>query len=263
MKFIIGKKIDMTQIWQGEEAKAVTRVKAGPCPVVQIKRRDKDGYEAVQLGFGERKEKNIKKPQKNHAQGLGNLRHLREFNLSRPKKNDGMGIELKRGDIIGVDTFAAGDIVQVTGTSKGKGFQGVVKRHGFHGHNTTHGTKDQVRHSGSISAGGVQHVFTGMRMSGRMGGDQVTVKNLRIIEVDAANGILSIEGAIPGARNGLVLIQGNGKLEIRKKEEANFPHEYIKSGVSALMDAFPLTSEVPTMENAEAQRQRAIQKVTT
>ncbi|OGF37298.1 50S ribosomal protein L3, partial [Candidatus Falkowbacteria bacterium RIFOXYC2_FULL_46_15] len=158
MKFIIGKKIDMTQIWQGEEAKAVTRVKAGPCPVVQVKRRDKDGYEAVQLGFGERKEKNIKKPQKNHARGLGNLRNLREFNLSRPKKNDGLELDLKRGDIIGVDTFAAGDIVQVTGTSKGKGFQGVVKRHGFHGHNTTHGTKDQVRHSGSISAGGVQHV---------------------------------------------------------------------------------------------------------
>src|SRR3989339_643320 len=214
MKFIIGKKIDMTQIWQGEEAKAVTRVKAGPCPVVQVKRRDKDGYEAVQLGFGERKEKNIKKPQKNHARGLGNLRNLREFNLSRPKKNDGLELDLKRGDIIGISTFAPGDKIQVTGTSKGKGFQGVVKRHGFHGHNTTHGTKDQVRHSGSISAGGVQHVFKGMRMSGRMGGERVTVKNLHVIEVDAVNNILLIEGAVPGARNGLVLIQGEGELKV-------------------------------------------------
>lgn len=223
MKFIIGKKIDMTQVWSGEDVKAVTRVAVGPCRVVQVKTAAKDGYMAVQLGYGQRKEKNINKPQRNHQAGLGNLRYLREFNISRIKKSDSP-VEVKRGDIIDVSTFAPGDKIQVTSTSKGKGFQGVVKRHGFHGHNTTHGTKDQVRHSGSIGAGGVQHVFKGVRMSGRMGGERVTVKNLHIIEVDAANNILLIEGAVPGARNGLVLIQGEGELKIsaapeEKKEE--------------------------------------------
>lgn len=207
----------MTQVWQGDKVVAVTKVQAGPCPVVQLKTADgKDGYAAVQLGFGERKEKNIKKAQLGKLKRVGiiskdgqnNLKYLREF---RDEAKD-----LKVGDIVDVSTFEAGNTVKVTGTSKGKGFQGGVRRHGWHGHNTTHGTKDQVRTSGSIGAGGIQHVLKGMRMPGRMGNEQVTTANLKIVQVDQANNILYISGAVPGARNGLVLIQGEGELKIVK-----------------------------------------------
>lgn len=198
MKFIIGKKIDMTQVWKGEKAIAVTRVQAGPCVIVQVKNNGKDGYEAAQIGFGEKKEKNINKPQKGHFKKLGNFRYLKEF---RTEIGD-----LKVGDVIKVDTFKEGDNIQVEGISKGKGFQGVVKRHGFHGQDKTHGTKDQLRMPGSAGATGPAHVFKGMRMSGRMGNDKITTKNLEIVEVDKENNILLIKGSAPGARNGLVLI---------------------------------------------------------
>ncbi|MDD5071393.1 MAG: 50S ribosomal protein L3, partial [Patescibacteria group bacterium] len=187
MKFIIGKKLDMTQVWQGEKVVAVTRIEAGPCLIAQVKNEDKDGYNAVQLGFGKRKEKNIKKPQKGHLKKLKiNLRYLKEF------KTDDK--DLKVGDMIDVSAFSSGDTIDVIGVSKGRGFQGVVKRHGFHGHNKTHGTKDQVRMPGSIGATGPAHVFKGMRMPGRMGGDRATVKNLEIIEVDKDNNILLVKG---------------------------------------------------------------------
>ena len=207
MKFILGKKIEMTQIWRGEEVVAVTKVQAGPCPVVQIKTKEKDGYEAVQIGFGEKKEKNIKKPQKNHFKKLGNFRHVREFRCDEPEKI------VKVGDGLDVSTFAVGDIIKVTGTSKGKGFQGVVKRHGFSGSKKTHGNKDQLRMPGSIGSTGPAHVFKGTRMAGRMGGERVTVANLEVVEVDLENNVLFIKGAVPGVRNSLVLIQGQGELK--------------------------------------------------
>jgi len=221
MKFIIGKKIDMTQVWQGEKVIAVTRVQAGPCPVVQVKTaKGKDGYGAVQLGFDQRKEKNVKKPQVGHLKKAGvnakneiTLKYLREF---RDEVKD-----LKIGDVVDVSTFSVGDVVKVTGTSKGKGFQGDVRRHHFHGHNSTHGTKDQVRTSGSIGAGGPQHVFKGLRMPGRMGNSRSTASNLKIVQIDKENNILYINGAVPGARNGLVLISGDGELKIvQPKAEA-------------------------------------------
>ena len=210
----------MTQVWQGERQMAVTKVQAGPCPGVQLKNEKSDGYTAVQLGFGERKEKNINKPQIGRLKKAGlaskdgkrNLRYYREF---RDEVKD-----LKVGDIIDVNTFAVGDVIKVTGTSKGKGFQGSVKRHGFHGHNTTHGTKDQVRTSGAIGAGGPQHVFKNKRMPGRMGNERVTTSNVKIVQVDQANNILYISGAVPGARNGLVMIYGDGEL---KKVEPKVP----------------------------------------
>jgi large subunit ribosomal protein L3 len=216
MKFIIGKKIEMTQVWQGEKVIAVTKIQAGPCPVVQLKTTAKDGYSAVQLGFGEKKEKNIRKPQLGHFKkakisskdGKTNLRHLCEF---RDEIKD-----LKIGDIVSLDTFEVGDTVKAVGTSKGKGFQGGVRRHHFHGHNATHGTKDQVRTGGSIGAGGPQHVFKGLRMPGRMGNSRATASNLKIVQIDKANNILYISGAVPGARNGLVLISGEGELKIVK-----------------------------------------------
>lgn len=248
MKFIIGKKIEMTQVWQGEKVVAVTKIQAGPCPVVQLKNEKSDGYAAVQLGFGQRKEKNIKKPQIGRLKKAGivskdgktNLRYYREFRVISLREsratlspsasgatnaahaNDAAhankmqeGIEyLKVGDIVDASTFAVGDVVKVTGTSKGKGFQGGVKRHGWHGHNESHGTKDQVRTSGSIGAGGPQHVFKNKKMPGRMGNDRVTTSNLKIVQVDRPNNILYVSGAVPGARNGLVMIYGEGELKI-------------------------------------------------
>jgi len=206
MKFIIGKKIEMTQVWQGDKVVAVTRVQAGPCVVTQVKNVEKDGYEAIQVGFGVRKEKNINKPQRGHTKGLGNFSAMREFRVEAG--------QVKTGDRIEVGTFTVGDGIQVSGVSKGKGFQGVVRRHGFSGSKKTHGNKDQLRMPGSAGATGPAHVFKGMRMGGRMGGDNVTTKNLEIVEVDVENNILSIKGAVPGARNGLVLISGEGELII-------------------------------------------------
>lgn len=211
MKFIIGKKLDMSQIWQGEEMVAVTRVKAEPCFVAQVKTADKDGYEAVQLGAGIRKEKNLKKPQKGHLKGLGNLRILREF---RSKE------EVKKGDKLSVSGFESGDKVNVTGLSKGRGFQGVVKRHGFAGASKTHGTKDQVRMPGSIGATEPARVFKGTRMGGRMGGKQITVTNLEIVDIDKENNLLLIKGGIPGPRNSWLMIKGEGELRVETAEAA-------------------------------------------
>ncbi len=213
MKFILGKKLEMTRIWKGDEVIAVTRVQAGPCPVVQVKTKTKDGYEAVQIGFGEKKEKNIKKPQKGHLNKLKikneklktDLRYLREFRG---------GENLEVGNIIDVTTFAEGDKIKVTGISKGKGFQGVVKRHGFHGQDKTHGHKDQNRMPGSIGATDPQRVFKGTRMGGHMGSEQITTKNLEIAGVDNENNVLLIKGSVPGAKNGLVMISGEGELKI-------------------------------------------------
>ena len=214
MKFIIGKKIEMTQVWQGETVVAVTKVKAGRCVVTQIKNIEKDGYSAVQLGFGVRKEKNIKKPQKGHFKKLGNFAKVREFRLS-----DEEAAKLKTGDMIDISSFAEGDKIQVTSTSKGKGFQGVVKRYGFKGTKKTHGNKDQLRMPGSIGATGPAHVFKGTRMGGRMGGDRVTIKNLEVAGVDLENDILLVKGPVSGARNSLVLVSGEGELKLVESEK--------------------------------------------
>ncbi len=222
MKFILGQKLNMTQIWRkDDEVVAVTAIKAGPCVVTQIKTKDKDGYSAIQVGFGEKKEKNIKNPQRGHLKGLGNFRFLREFRCNKIE-----GIE--RGDIIKVDTFTEGDVVKATGVSKGKGFQGVVKRHGFRGAPKTHGTKDQLRMPGSIGATGPAHVFKGTKMGGRTGGERVTIANLEIVKVDRENNILYIKGGIPGARGGLILISGEGDLKFERAEKKEEKKEEVK-----------------------------------
>lgn len=196
MKFILGKKLEMSQVYGPDGSVIpVTLVKAGPCYVTQVMNKDRNGYEAVQLGFEVIKKLN--KPQEGQLKELPKLRHLAEFRVDAPTQ--------QRGEVIEATAFQPGEFVQVVGVSKGKGFQGVVKRHGFHGHPTSHGHKDQERMPGSIGAGGVQHVLKGRRMAGRMGDDQVTVKNLKIIEV-RADGILAIKGAIPGSRNTLIQI---------------------------------------------------------
>lgn len=197
MKFILAKKLEMSQVYDAAgNVIPVTLVQAGPCYVTQVKGKEKDGYMAVQLGFGTAKR--LTKALEGHLKDLPKLEHLAEFRLQAEST-------MQRGEVIEASTFAAGDVVNVIGTSKGKGFQGVVKRHGFHGHPTSHGHKDQERMPGSIGAGGVQHVLKGRRMAGHMGHDQITVKNLKVVEV-RDGGILAIKGAIPGARHTVIQI---------------------------------------------------------
>jgi large subunit ribosomal protein L3 len=217
MKFIIGKKIEMTHVWQNDKMIPVTKVLAGPCVVTQVKNKEKDGYCAVQLGFGEKKAKNIAKPQLGHFKKIGtNFRTLREFRLDTIGNED--KTEFSLGDKIEVGTFVLGDQVDLIGISKGKGFQGAVKRHGFSGGRKSHGNKDQLRMPGSASATGVGHVFKGTRMGGRTGNDRVTTKNSEIIFIDEENNVLFVKGAVSGARNSLVLIQGVGDIKITKSE---------------------------------------------
>ena len=218
MKFILASKIDMTAMWVGEERKAVTRVQAGPSVVVQVKGKDKDGYTAIQLGFGDKKVGNISKPQVGHYKGLGNFRWLKEFRVEKTG-------DLKIGDKIGASTFVVGDKVKVTGWSKGCGFAGVVKRHGFHGQSKTHGNKDQLRMPGSIGAGGVQRVFKGVRMGGHMGDAQTTSQNIKVIAVDEVNNIIFLEGGLPGGRGGLLLLKAPGELQLITPEVKEVPAE--------------------------------------
>lgn len=207
MKFILGKKIQMTQIFQEDgEVVPVTLVKAGPCFVTQIKTLPLSNRLAVQIGFDE-SVKHLKKPQIAHLKDLPKLRYLKEFAWGPEKE-----VKLKRGDKLTVEIFKPGDSVEVTGISKGKGFQGVVKRHGFKGGPASHGHKDNLRMPGSIGVSGVQRVFKGLRMAGRMGGEQVTIKNLKVVAVDPVSNILKIKGALPGARNSLVIIKGPGEM---------------------------------------------------
>ena len=186
----------------------VTLIKVGPAIVTQVKTKEKDGYPAVQLGFGEKKNKNIKKPQRGHLKKAqksetenSNLRWLREFRIVDQSKYE-------LGSVINASVFKEGDKVQVAGVVKGRGFQGAVKRHGFHGGPRTHGQKHSEREVGSIGGGGRAggRVIKGMRMPGRMGGNRVTVKGLKIIKIDEKNNLLAVSGAIPGARGGLVEI---------------------------------------------------------
>lgn len=224
MKFIIGTKREMTQIWEGDKMVAVTKVSAGPCVVTQVKDENKDGYKAVQVGYGVRKEKNIKKPQIGHTRNLGFIRHFKEFRIETT--------DLKVGDHFDVSSFEPGDTVKVTGTSKGKGFQGVVKRHGFKGAKTTHGTKDQVRMPGSIGATGPAHVFKGTRMGGRMGGEKTSVANLKVTEVDSLNNILYVSGAIPGSMNGLISLRGDGDIKVVESEKSKVESKEEKSAIA-------------------------------
>ena len=190
----------MSQIFDKEgNVIPVTLVRAAPNVVIQVRTKEKDGYEAVQIGFGERKAKNIKKPQKGHFKDLGNFRYAREFRTDE---------KLERGQKVDVSVFQEGDTVKVSGISKAKGFQGVVKRHGFHGAPATHGTKHAHREPGSIGATWPQRVVKGRRMAGRMGGERISVRNLKIAKVDLENNLLAIKGAVPGRRGTLLEIRG-------------------------------------------------------
>lgn len=200
MKFIIGTKQNMTQIFDKDgRVHPATVIKTEPTSVTQIKNKEKDGYEAVQVGYGERKEKNINSAQKGHSKDLGNFAGFKEF--------EGVG-EYKVGDKIDISTFAEGDKIEIASISKGKGFQGVVKRHGFHGGRRSHGQKHSEREPGSIGATGPQRVFKGKRMGGRMGSDRVTLKKVEILQIDKDNNLLVVNGAVPGRRGTVVEIKG-------------------------------------------------------
>ncbi len=203
---IIGRKLGMTQIFRDNgKMEAITAVEAGPCAVIQVKTASKEGYNAVQLGFGEAKR--LKSPQRGHLKGLGQFRHLREFRI-----DDTEGVKV--GDRVDVSLFKEGDLVDITGLSKSKGFAGVVKRHHFAGGPKTHGQSDRERHPGAIgSTTSPGRVLKGMRMAGRMGGERVTVRHLEVFKANPDSNLLLVKGAVPGSRNGLLLIKKSGKGE--------------------------------------------------
>lgn len=212
MKFLLGTKAHMTRIFQEDgSAVPVTKISAGPCTVTSVKTKERDGYTAVQIGYGTAK--HIKKPQAGHLKGLPQVKHLREF---RTETTEGVD----RGATITVETFNVGDKVKVVGVNKGKGFQGVVRRHGFGGSPASHGHKDQLRMPGSIGATDAARVFKGVRMGGHMGNVQTTVANLEVVKVDTENNELYLKGAVPGSRGSLIEIVCGGDLVLTKVEEA-------------------------------------------
>lgn len=211
MKFIIGYKQEMTQVYREDGTVVpVTVVKAEPCVVTQVKTKERDGYEAIQLGAGERK--SVGKSQGGHfkailATGRKPLLSVREIRLES-------SANFNVGDLVSVQSFVAGETVQAMGTSKGRGFQGVVKRHGFKGQPATRGTKDQERMPGSIASKRQGPVRPGQRMAGHMGGDRITIKNLQIIKVDADKQLLYVKGALPGARRGMIMLAADGDVQV-------------------------------------------------
>jgi large subunit ribosomal protein L3 len=206
---IIGRKIGMTQIFQEDGSVVpVTVVEAGPCWVAQKKTKEKEGYEALQIGFLPKKEKSVKKPLAGHCKkaGIAPVIHLKEF---RMESTEGFepGQEINVGQL-----FKSGDVVDVTGLSKGKGFAGVIKRHGFHGSPGSHGTHEYFRHGGSVgSATFPHHTFKGLKMPGHLGNHRVTIQNIKILEVREDQNLLLLRGGIPGGPRGWVLIRSATK----------------------------------------------------
>ncbi len=204
MEAIYGRKLGMTQVFSPNgTAHGVTVVEAGPCIVVQIKTKEKEGYDAIQIGFGERK--HINDPLRGHMKRLGQFQLLREVRVDDPSVYE-------VGQQIGADLFEDGDVIDVTGTSKGRGFAGGVKRYHFHGGPKTHGQSDRHRAPGSIGSGTTPgRVRKGLRMAGHMGDERVTVKNLKVFNANPERNLLLIEGAVPGGVNGILRIRKTGR----------------------------------------------------
>jgi len=207
-KGIIGKKIGMTQIFdEAGNAIPVTVIQAGPCTVSQRKTVEKDGYEAVQLGFEDAKEKSVNKPEKGHFEkkGLTVKKHLKEFRL-----DDCSGYNV--GDVVSVETFAVGEKVDVTGTTKGRGYTGVIKRWNHHRLRMTHGVGPVHREVGSMGANSdPSRVFKNKKMAGQYGNEQVTILNLNVVKIYPENNLIAVRGAIPGAKGGIVFIRDSVK----------------------------------------------------
>ena len=224
MKFIIGRKLEMSQRYRPTgEVVPVTLVKVEPCVVTQVKTSEKDGYTALQIGTGSKR--HLAKPQVGHLKASGdhgNLATLREFRVDSVEG-------IAPGAVCEVESFVSGDVIDVTGISKGKGFQGVVKRWGFAGGPASHGHKDNLRMPGSIGSGGIQHVLKGLKMAGRMGGDQVTVQNLEIVEVLSDKGLIAVKGAVPGARGATLLITAPGDMKFVESSSAKASEDETKA----------------------------------
>jgi len=205
MKGILGRKVGMTQIFDEKgNVIPVTVIEAGPCWVTQVRTAERDGYVAIQLGFGETKPKRLTQGQIGHLKrnNLAPLRYLREFRI---KNGD---VDVQEGQQIKADVFTPGERVDVIGTSKGRGFAGTIKRHGFHRQPKTHGQSDRERAPGSIGAGtNPGRVIKGLKMSGRMGNERVTTENLEVVRVDPEQNLIAVRGSIPGVKGGIVLIK--------------------------------------------------------
>jgi large subunit ribosomal protein L3 len=200
---LIGKKIGMTHLYKDGEEVAVTAIEAGPCFVTQVKTEEKDGYNAVQLGFEETKKLNS--PQKGHLKDIGQFKYLREFEVGDNK-------EVERGQKVDVDMFKSGDRVNISGISKGKGFAGGVKRYHFRGGPKTHGQSDRLRAPGAVGATTFPgRVFKGQRMAGHMGHDKVTVRGIEVVDTDLEHHVILVRGAVPGSKKGLLLINKSSK----------------------------------------------------
>ena len=216
VKAIIGKKVGMSQIFdENGRVIPVTVIEAGPCVVTQKKTSEKEGYNAVQLGYEDVPERKLNKPEMGHLNkaGVSPKKHLREFNLDN-------AAELNIGDIVKADTFKVGDFVDVTGISKGHGFQGVVKRHGAGRTPMTHGGGPVHRHAGSMGPIDPAHIFKGKIGAGQMGNEQVTVMNLDIVKVDVEHNLIAVRGAIPGPKGGVVFLKSTAKTHVEKKGPA-------------------------------------------
>jgi len=204
MSGLIGKKLGMTRVFDERgRSVPVTVIQTGPCYVTEVRTKAQHGYDALQLGFEEKREKSIKKPERGVFEkvGLKVMRYLREFRSFENIAN------YKAGDVIKADIFEGARTVKVTGISKGRGFQGVVKRHHFSGGPVTHGQSDRWRAPGSVGSSSYpSRVLKGLRMAGRMGGKQASVRNLKVIRVDSENNVIMVRGGVPGARNGMVII---------------------------------------------------------
>ena len=206
-KAILGTKVGMTQIFgENGELIPVTVVLAGPCTVVQKKTTETDGYEAVQVGFGDVKEKNLNKPQKGHfaKAGVALKRHLKEFRLDDCSA-------LNVGDVISADTFTAGEKVDITGITKGRGYTGAVKRWNLSTLCSTHGVGPIHRQSGSMGVIDPARIFKGKKMAGQYGNEQVTILNLKVVKIDGERNLIAVKGAVPGAKNGIVFIRTSVK----------------------------------------------------
>ena len=217
MKAIIGKKVGMSQIFdENGHVIPVTVIEAGPCVVTQKKTSEKEGYEAVQLGYEDIAERKLSKPEMGHLNkaGVSPKKYLREFDLEN-------AAELNIGDIVKADTFEVGDFVDVTGISKGHGYQGVIKRHGASRLKETHGTGPVHRHAGSMGSGtDPARIFKGKIGAGQMGNEQVTVLNLDVVKVDTELGLIAVRGAIPGPKGGVVFVKNTVKHNAEKKGAA-------------------------------------------
>ena len=203
MRGLIAKKVGMSQIFDDDGSVIpVTILQAGPCSVAQVKTVDNDGYDSVQIAYGDKKEKNSNKPLNGHLKkaGLSPKRLLVEFDIVP-------GYEYKLGQVFNASIFKQGDFVKVTGTSKGRGFSGVMKRHGFGGGPKTHGQREHPRSAGSIGqASDPSRVFKGMKMAGQYGNKKKTVENLKVVKIDSDNNYIFVKGAVPGSNNGIVIV---------------------------------------------------------